>query len=114
MFILNFLVVILALYLFIYSIYLLTLNIKSFGAKKYFTAIDNKANVDKINKFCVIIWTQKKDKNPSEILQSFEEQTYPKNSFEVHMVNIYDNLEYGKMPPVSQNILIHKIENPDF
>lgn len=114
MFLLNFITSILFIYLLIYSIYLLTLNIKSFGAQKFFEEDENLDNNEEKKNFCVIVWTNEKDKNPNRIIYSLNAQDYPKEFYNIHMVNVYDDENHKRLNPVGGNIQIHQIDNPEF
>ena len=115
MFLLNLITVILFVYLLIYSIYLLTLNIKSFGAKNFFKKDEENQDIKENNrKYCVIVWTKEKDRNPEKILYSLEAQDYNKELFDIHMINIYDNDNHRRINKSAENLQIHQVTNPEF
>ncbi len=115
MFLLNLLVSILFIYLLIYSIYLLTLNIKSFSAHKFFqeNAPDAEAHKDN-KKFCIIVWVKDKDKNPNKIVHSLNSQDYPKELFDVNIINSQSDDNHKRITLTGENVYIHQVDNPEF
>lgn len=116
MFILNFIINVLYLYLTVYAIYLLTLNIKAFQSKNYIKDLKETQNLlgAKENKLCVIVWAKDKTQKALEILQMLNAQTYNHENYEVHLISAYTNKNFAKLPDFAHGARIHNIENSEF
>lgn len=114
MFIVNFILFTLFVYIIIYSIYTLTLNIKAFGAKQYIQ--DSKMLLDSSNaqnNLCVLVWADSSNKNLYDLLKILDNQTLNRMNYEVHVVFKKD----GESAPLASSVYgaqIHIIENPDY
>ncbi len=114
MVILNFIVVILFLYLLVYSIYLLTLNLKSFKAKDYIEEQERLNDSIKVqNKLCVIVWANKTHEI-FEILHALNSQTYSRENYDVHLISICSDKTLTRLPDFAHGARIHTIENPNY
>ncbi len=114
MVILNFIVVILFLYLLVYSIYLLTLNLKSFKAQDYIEEqikLNNSLKVQ--NKLCVIVWANKTHE-VFEVLKALNSQTYSRENYDVHLISICTDKALTRLPDFAHGARIHTIENPNY
>jgi len=114
MFIVNLIFSVIFIYLLIYSIYLLTLNIKSFSAKKFFKEKELYKEEKDTKRYCVVVLAKNKDKKALNILQSLNIQEYPKELYEVHMISTIKDENAVKLPDFASGARIHQIENPDF
>lgn len=113
--IVNLILIVLFVYLIIYCIYLLTLNIKSFGAKDFLTEqkYNQQMNLTQ-NNLCVIIWATSKNKYLHELLAALSSQSYPSTHYEVHVILQRDNESMPTFSEGAYRAQIHNIENPDF
>lgn len=114
MFIINSILFSLFVYIVIYSIYTLTLNIKAFSAKEYVG--DTKMLLESsgaLNSLCVVIWATSSDKRLYDLLKVLDCQTFPKSNYEVHVIFKRDK-ENISIPEMVYGAQIHVIENPDF
>jgi len=111
----NFVLIILFIYLIVYCIYLLTMNIKSFSSKDFLNEqkYNQQMNLSQ-NRLCVIVWASSKHKYLHELLHSLNVQTYPSTHFEVHVILVRDSENVPLLPDNSHMAHIHNIENPDF
>ncbi len=111
----NFISYLIFIYLLVYSIYFLTLTIKSFGSKKYIEEqCDQLAATSANNKLCVIIWASDKNKNLFGLLDSLNNQTYSKENYDVNVIYKNSALSKTQIPDFAHGARIHSIENPEF
>ena len=115
--ILNFILFLAFTYLFLYGIYLLTVNLKALLSKKKFlngeyTLQDSEEF--KRNKLCVVIWANSKSKKLETLLKALNEQTYGKENYSVHVVYAKDSNSLLYTPDCMSGAQIHCIENPEF
>lgn len=115
--ILNFILFLAFIYLFLYGIYLLTVNLKALLSKKKFlngeyTLQDSEEF--KRNKLCVVIWANSKSKKLETLLKALNEQTYGKENYSVHVVYAKDSNSLLYTPDCMSGAQIHCIENPEF
>ena len=114
MLLINLVLFSLFLYILIYSIYTLTLNIKAFGAKEYVS--DTKMLLQSssaLNTRCVIIWADSTNKRLYDLLKVLDNQTYSRQNYEVHVVFKRDR-ENVSVPEFAYGAQIHIIENPEY
>lgn len=115
--ILNFILFLAFIYLFLYGIYLLTINLKALLSRKkflngeYFSVNEEEF---KKNKICVVIWANSKSKKLEGLLRSLNEQTYLKENYSVHVVYAKDSNSLLYTPDCMAGAQIHCIENPEF
>ena len=99
-------------YLIIYSIYTLTLNLKAFGAGEFVS--DTKMLLESggsLNNLCVIIWADSSSKRLYDLLRVLDNQTFPKENYEVHVIFKKDK-ENISIPEFVYGAQVHIIENP--
>lgn len=114
MLLINLVLFSLFIYILIYSIYTLTLNIKAFGAKEYVS--DTKMLLQSssaLNTLCVIIWADSTNKRLYDLLKVLDNQTYSRQNYEVHVVFKRDR-ENVSVPEFAYGAQIHIIENPEY
>lgn len=115
--IINFILFIVFIYLLIYGIYLLTINLKAlFSANKFLeeNALENYSEEVKNNKLCVIIFANSKTKKLEPLLNSLCEQTYKKENYSVHVIFAKDSNSLLYTPDTIAGAQIHCIENAEF
>ncbi len=107
--------ILLIIYLFIYCIYQLFFYTKARNVEKYYEMQEKTRNlvVDK-RKLCVIIWASSKDKNLDNLLGILNNQTYPKENYQVHVVYQQDELDSLPRRDFALGAQIHNIQNPDY
>ena len=114
MIIINLIVCFLFVYIIIYSIYTLTINIKAFKTKEYLD--DTRMLLESggsLNNLCVIIWADSTNKRLYELLKLLDKQTYPKENYEVHVIFKRDK-ENVSIPEMAYGAQVHTIENPEY
>ena len=116
--ILNFILFFVFLYLIIYGIYLLTINLKALVSTSSYLS-DNSPEKLKNgelnkNKLCVIIFANSKSKRLEPLLQALNDQTYNKENYSVHCVFAKDSNSLLYTPDCIAGAQIHCIENPEF
>ena len=106
---------ILTVYLFIYCIYQLFFFIKAKDIEKYFDMQEKTRNIvlDK-NKLCVIIFANPKNKKLDKLLSVLNNQSYPKEHYEVHVVYQKDENDNSELRDFALGARIHNIQNPDY
>ena len=114
MLMINLLVLILFIYIIVYSIYTLTININAFKTNEYIN--DTKMLLESsgsLNNLCVIIWADSSNKKLYDLLKTLDNQTYPRQNYEVHVVFKRDR-ENVSIPEIAYGAQVHIIENPDY
>ena len=114
MLIINLILFLLFVYIAIYSIYTLTLNIKAFSAHDYVS--DTKMLLESggsLNNLCVIIWADSSSKRLYDLLKILDNQTFPRQNYEVHVVFKRDR-ENVTIPEFVWGAQVHVIENPEY
>lgn len=114
MLIINLILFSLFIYIIIYSIYTLTLNIKAFSAKEYVS--DTKMLLESgatLNNLCVIIWADSTHKHLYDLLKVLDNQTFPNQNYEVHVIFKKDK-ENISIPEFVYGAQVHVIENPEY
>ena len=115
--ILNFILFLAFIYLFLYGIYLLTVNLKALLSKKKFLNGEytlQESEEFKRNKLCVVIWANSKSKKLETLLKALNEQTYGKENYSVHVIYAKDSNSLLYTPHFMSGAQIHCIENPEF
>ena len=114
----NFILFFVFLYLIIYGIYLLTINLKAlFNTKTYLkeNAPDRLKNLELTkNKLCVIIFANSKSKRLEPLLHALNDQTYDKENYSIHCVFAKDSNSLLYTPDCIAGAQIHCIENAEF
>lgn len=115
MIVVNFVSYLIFTYLLVYSIYFLTLVVKSFSAKDFIQEQYEllSANTAK-NKLCVVIWASDKNKNLFDLLDSLNNQTYEKDNYDVHVIYKNSGINKVPIPDFAHGARMHNIENPEF
>lgn len=114
MLILNFVILALIVYIIIYSIYTLTINIKAFGASEYIEESKHLLSSNNVqNPLCVIIWATSQHKNIYDLLKVLDNQTYPASNYEVHVIFKRDK-DNVSIPEMAYGAYVHCIDNPDY
>ena len=105
----------LILYLLIYCFYQLFLYIRANDITKFFEMQEKIRNLalDK-NKLCVIIYATHKDKNLDTLLNVLNNQSYPKENYEVHVAYQREETDTSAMRDFAMGARIHNIQNPDY
>ncbi|MBQ8475507.1 hypothetical protein IJ531_00435 [bacterium] len=105
----------LIIYLFIYCIYQLFFYIKANDIAKFFDMHEKTRNLalDK-NKLCVIIYATHKDKNLDRLLNILNNQSYPKENYEIHVAYQREENDTSAMRDFALGARIHNIQNPDY
>ena len=114
MLIINFILFSLFIYILIYSIYTLTINIKAFGAREFVS--DTKALLESakvLNNICVIIWADASNKRLYELLKILDNQTFPRCNYEVHVIFKKDR-DSASISQFAYGASVHIIENPEY
>ncbi len=114
MLIINLLVFFLFVYIIIYSIYTLTLNINAFKVREFVD--DTKMLLESggsLNNLCVIIWADSTNKKLYDLLKMLNNQTYPKENYDVHVIFKKDK-ENISIPETVYGAQMHIIENPEY
>ena len=102
-------------YLFAYCIYKLFFSIKANDIEKYFEMHEKTRNINiERNKLCVIIYATHKDKNLDKLLGVLNNQSYPKDLYEVHVAYQRDENDTTQARDFALGARIHNIQNPDF
>ena len=111
----NLFFIILLAYLFIYCIYQLFFFIKANDIEKYFEMHEKTRNIvaDK-KKLCVLIYASHKHKNLDRLLGILNNQTYPKDYYEVHVAYKRDESDNTNERDFALGARIHNIQNPDY
>ena len=113
--IINFLLVVLFLYLAVYATYLFTLNLRSFKSRRYLEELSEyNTQVEGEKKLCVLVWATSKDRNVFELLKVLNSQTYNRSNYDVHVISICDGNPGSKLPDFAHGARIHNIENSEF
>ncbi len=110
----NFLVFVLFVYIIVYTIYTLTLNINAFKTKEFVS--DTKMLLESgssLNNLCVIIWADSSNKYLYDLLKILDNQTYPHENYEVHVIFKRDK-ENVSIPEMIYGSQVHIIENPEY
>ena len=114
MLIINLILFSLFIYIIIYSIYTLTLNIKAFSARDFVS--ENKALLESsssLNSLCVIIWADSTNRHLYDLLKVLDNQTFPRQNYEVHVIFKRDK-ENVSIPEFVYGASVHIIENPEY
>ena len=114
MLIVNLILFSLFIYIIIYSIYTLSLNLKAFGAGEFVS--DTKMLLESggsLNNLCVIIWADSSSKRLYDLLRVLDNQTFPKENYEVHVIFKKDK-ENISIPEFVYGAQVHIIENPEY
>ena len=107
--------ILLIIYLFVYCVYQLFFFIKARDIEKYFDMQEKTRNVvAEKNKLCIVIWATSKDKNLDKLLNVLNNQTYPKENYEVHVVYQKDENDTTASRSCAFGAEIHNIQNPDY
>ena len=113
MLIVNLILFSLFIYIIIYSIYTLTLNLKAFGAGVFVS--DTKMLLESggsLNNLCVIIWADSSSKRLYDLLRVLDNQTFPKENYEVNVIFKKDK-ENISIPEFVYGAQVHIIENTE-
>ena len=113
----NFILFLVFVYLVLYGIYLLNINIKTFSSRKYLSdnkPSDVKDEDYKNNRLCVIIFANSKSKRLEPLLKALNEQTYDKENYSVQVVFAKDSSSLLYMPDCMAGAQIHNIENEEY
>ena len=104
---------ILTAYLFIYCVYQLFFFIKANNIEKFFEMHEKTRNLvlDK-HKLCVIIYATHKDKNLDRLLNVLNNQSFPKENYEVHVAYQREETDTSAMRDFALGARIHNIQNP--
>lgn len=114
MIILNLILFVIFIYIVLYSIYTLTINIKAFGGKDFLVEQKRLVDISEVkNRLCVIIWATANDKRLYNLLKILDNQNYDRDKFEVHVVFKRDK-ETISLPQSAYGAYIHPIENPEY
>ncbi len=105
----------LIIYLFIYCVYQLFFFIKANNIEKFFEMHEKTRNLvlDK-HKLCVIIYATHKDKNLDRLLNVLNNQSFPKENYEVHVAYQREETDTSAMRDFALGARIHNIQNPDY
>lgn len=115
MLVINFILVLLFLYLIFYCIYLITLNFKAFWRKRYLKNEHYMQQMNlKENKLCVVVWANSKHKRLEDLLKSLNNQTYSKQNYSVHVIVQREKDSVNFLPECIYGAIIHYIENPEY
>ena len=102
-------------YLFLYCIYQLFFFIKAASIEKHFEMIEKTRSVVlEKRKLCVIIYATNKDKNLDNLLNVLNQQSYPKEFYEVHVAYQKDENDTSFARDFALGARIHNIQNPDY
>ncbi len=115
--ILNFISFLILVYLLLYGVYLLTINVKAcLGAPKFLSGInpENYYVGNQYKKFCIIIFANSKTKNLERLLNALNNQTYSKENYSVHCIFAKDSNTPVYTPECLLGAQIHCIENEEF
>ncbi len=105
----------LIIYLFIYCIYQLFFFIKANDIEKYFEMQEKtRSIVIEKNKICVFIYATHKDKNLDKLLSVLNNQSYPKEYYEVHVAYQKEDTDTKPSRDFALGARIHNIQNPDY
>ncbi len=105
----------LIIYLFIYCIYQLFFFIKANDIEKYFEMHEKtRSIVIEKNKICVLIYATQKDKNLDKLLSVLNNQSYPKEFYEVHVAYQKEENDTNPSRDFALGARIHNIQNPDY
>ena len=104
----------LIIYLFIYCVYQLFFYVKANDIDKFFEMHEKTRNlvIDK-HKLCVIIYATHKDKNLDRLLNVLNNQSYPKENYEVHVAYQREETDTSSVRDFALGARIHNIQNPD-
>ena len=116
--ILNFILYLIFLYLILYGIYLLTINLKALISTNAYIKENSQekfkgAELNK-NKLCVIIFANSKSRRLEPLLSALNDQTYDKENYSVHCVFAKDSNSLLYTPDCIAGAQIHCIENAEF
>lgn len=114
MLIINLILFSLFIYIITYSIYTLTLNIKAFSVKEFVS--DTKMLLESgatLNNLCVVIWADSSNKHLYDLLKVLDNQTFPNQNYEVHVIFKKDK-ENISIPEFVYGARVHIIENPEY
>lgn len=107
--------VLLIIYLFIYCVYQLFFYIKANDIEKYFEIHEKTRNIIiERNRLCVMIYASHKDKNLDKLLAVLNNQSYPKEYYEVHVAYQRDENDTSSSRDFALGARIHNIQNPDY
>lgn len=105
----------LIIYLFIYCIYQLFFFIKANDIEKYFEIHEKtRSIVIEKNRLCVIIYATHKNKNLDKLLNVLNNQSYPKENYEVHVAYKKEENDTTLNRDFALGARIHNIQNPDY
>lgn len=114
----NFILFLAFVYLVIYGVYLLTINLKSLLSSNSFLYENSPENYKngelKNNKLCVIIFANSKSRRLEPLLHALNEQTYGKENYSVHVIYAKDSNSLLYTPDCMAGAQIHCVENPEF
>ena len=115
--IINFISFLVFIYLVLYAIYLLNINIKAFYAKD-FLAENEPENYSKDeikeNKLCVVIFANSKTKKLEPLLRALNAQSYDREKYSVHVIFAKDSNSIYYTPDCIAGAQIHSIENSEY
>ena len=105
----------LIIYLFIYCIYQLFFFIKANDIEKYFEIHEKtRSIVIEKNRLCVVIYATHKNKNLDKLLNVLNNQSYPKENYEVHVAYKKEENDTTLNRDFALGARIHNIQNPDY
>ena len=115
---LNFILFFVFLYLILYGIYLLTINLKALISTKAYLSDNSPERLKNLelnkNKLCIIIFANSKSKRLEPLLHALNDQTYDKENYSVHCVFAKDSNSLLYTPDCIAGAQIHCIENSEF
>ncbi|MDO5436618.1 MAG: hypothetical protein Q4F80_00260, partial [bacterium] len=116
--IMNFILFFVFVYLVLYGVYLLTINLKALLSANSFLRENSpekfKTDDFRNNKICVIIFANSKSKRLEPLLQALNEQKYDKANYSTHVVFAKDSNSLLYTPDCMAGAQIHCIENAEF
>lgn len=114
----NFILFLAFVYLVIYGVYLLTINLKALLSTGSFLRENSPENFNaaefKNNKLCIIIFANSKSKRLEPLLHALNGQTYDKQNYSVHVIYAKDSNSLLYTPDCMAGAQIHCVENPEF
>ncbi len=116
--IINFILFLIFIYLVLYGIYLLTINLNALLFSGKFLKQNSPENFKNSelnkNKICVIIFANSKSSKLEPLLHALNEQNYDRSLYSVHCVFAKDSDSLLYTPDCIAGAQIHCIENPEF
>ena len=115
MIVFDILFILLIIYLFVYCVYQLFFFIKANDIELYFEMHEKTRCISlEKRKLCVIIYATNKDKNLDNLLNVLNQQSYPKEFYEVHVAYQKDENDTSFARDFALGARIHNIQNPDY